>query len=121
VPVREALLLISRRYFELLMRNRKFAAMMLTDCHRDPEMAAAFQAVARPGFEAMLNLLNDGIARGELRPHDPAVSLRLFHGAIAWFFLTHEMLTPPLPACDPDAVVRGMVELVLCGVVAPER
>jgi len=116
VPIREALLLISRRYFELLMRNRKFATMMLTDCHRDPEMAAAFQDLARPGFEAILNLLNRGIARGELRPHDPTVSLRLLHGAIVWFFLSHETLSPALPACDPDAVVCQMVELALRGV-----
>jgi AcrR family transcriptional regulator len=116
VKVREALLLISRRYFELLMRNRKFATMMLTDCHRDPELAAAFQAIARPGFEEILNLLNAGIARGELRPHDPMVSLRLLHGAIVWFFLSHETLSPSLPACDPDAVVRGMIELALDGV-----
>lgn len=118
VPVREALLLISSRYFELLMRNRTFATMMLTDCHRDAEMAEAFQAVARPGFEAMLGLLNEGIARGELRPHDPSVSLRLLHGSIAWFFLTQELHSPPLPTRDPEAVVREMVELALHGVIA---
>jgi AcrR family transcriptional regulator len=116
VPIREALLLISRRYFELLMSNRKFATMMHTDCHRDPEMAAAFQAVARPGFEAMLNLLNEGIARGELRPHDPMLSLRLFHGAIAWFFLTHELLSPLLPVGNPSDFLHAMVELALDGV-----
>lgn len=120
-PVREALLQISRRYFELLMRNRKFATMMHTDCHRDAEIAAAFHATARPAFEAMLALLNEGIARGELRPHDPASSLRLLHGAIAWYFLTHETLSLPLPAGDPDTVVQGMVDLALDGLAVAER
>jgi AcrR family transcriptional regulator len=121
MPVREALLLISQRYFELLMANRKFAAMMHTDCHRDPEMAVAFQAIARPGLEAILGLLKEGIARGELRDHDPAVSLRLLHGAVAWFFLTQDLLSPPLPARDPVIVVQEMMELALRGLADPDR
>jgi AcrR family transcriptional regulator len=121
IPGRQALLHVSERYYELLVRHSKLATMIFTDAHRDPEMAQAFQEIARPGFEAMLALLNEQIAAGKLRRHDAVAGLRLLHGAIVWYFLTRDLYAPLLPPRDPERFVRAMVETLLSGIGPDER
>jgi TetR/AcrR family transcriptional regulator, cholesterol catabolism regulator len=118
LPVREALAAIVQRFYEVLQQNRTFVTMVFTDAHRDPELAEALEGVALRGFDAALEFMNERIARGELKPHDAQVSLRVLHHAIVWFFLSQATCETKLPPMAPEAFLRGVVEVVLDGVAA---
>ena len=117
-PVREALVQIGCRYLELLTRNRRFVLMLIIDAQRDPDMARIFDELSRPGLEAMLTLLEERVAAGDLRPHDTAMTLRFLHGSVLWFFLHQNRFSPPLPPMEAAPFVESLVATLLQGVGA---
>jgi AcrR family transcriptional regulator len=119
LPVREALKELAARFYELLRRNHKFVTMVFTHAPRDEELAEALEGISRRGLEMLLEFLNERIARGELRPHDPLISLRVMHHAIMWFFINGQMCgEPKMPPMEPDRFLCGVVDTVLDGIVA---
>jgi AcrR family transcriptional regulator len=118
VPAREALPRLGRRFLELLAANRDFVTMVHAEVHRDPAVAKVLAQTIAPAFQAGRQLIEERIAAGELRPHDPAVSLRLFHGSLFWFFLMQPKLSPPLPPMDAETFLRGAVDIMLEGIAA---
>jgi AcrR family transcriptional regulator len=120
LPAPEALYCIGKRLFALLSRNRKYVMMVTTQAQRDPQVARVLGQVMGRGFQPGLALIRKRIASGELRPHDPAITLRLLHGSLLWFFLTHEKLSPPLPKISANSFISGISEIVLNGIVAPK-
>jgi AcrR family transcriptional regulator len=115
-PVRDALLRVGLAMLDLLSRNRKFVVMMVAETQRDPEIAAELGRMISQGFHLGRTFFADRIERGELRPHDPTYSLRLFHHSLFWFFYLQEQLSPPLPVVDREQFVRGCVDLLMKGV-----
>jgi AcrR family transcriptional regulator len=119
VPAREAFTRLGRRFLEILTRNREFITMLHAEVHRDPAIAKVLAQTVTPVFQAGRLFVQERIAAGELRPHDPAVSLRLFHGSLFWFFLMQPKLSPPLPPMDAETFVRGAVDIIMEGIRCP--
>jgi len=122
LPVREALETLAHGFYSVLQRNRKFVTMVFTDAQRDPELAEALEGISHHGLQMVLDFMDERIERGELRPHDPTISVRLMHHAIIWFFLADQTCGSKIPAMagmEPETFLRGVVETVLNGIAAP--
>jgi AcrR family transcriptional regulator len=119
VPIREASLRIGLRLFELLSRNRKFVTMTVTESQQDSDVALALARVLQGGFQVIREFLEERIQAGELRCHDPLVTIRVLHGSILWFFLMQPRLSPVLPPMEPETFIRGAVETIMGGIAAP--
>jgi AcrR family transcriptional regulator len=115
VPVREALVQMGLRFIELVSRNRKYVTMIHTEAQRDPEVAQALSAFCTRGLDWAREFLESRIAKGELRPHDAAITIRLLHHGLLWFQVMEQTLSPPL---DGESFVRGAVDVVLTGIAA---
>lgn len=122
LPVREALVELARRFYDLMQRNRKFVTMVFSDAHRDPELAEALEGISGRGVQMTLEFLNERVARGELRPHHTLISLQLLHHTIVWYFLSGQTCPgamPEMPPIEPETFLRGIVDTVLDGIAAP--
>jgi AcrR family transcriptional regulator len=116
LPVREALVDLGRQFLRLLESKERFVRMVFSDAHRDPELAEALDGISNQGFEMTVQFLQERIDRGELKPHDPVVSLRLLHHTLVWYFLSRGVCEPAATATSPEVFVRDMVNVVLDGI-----
>jgi TetR/AcrR family transcriptional regulator, cholesterol catabolism regulator len=119
LPVREALVQLSIQFYDLLQRNRKFVTMVFSQAHRDEELSDALASISGRGFQLVLEFVQERIERGELRPHDAMISLRVLHHSIIWYFFMGQMCgAPKMPPIEPERYLRGVVDTVLDGVIA---
>jgi AcrR family transcriptional regulator len=116
LPVREALVELATRFLRLLERNEKFVRMVFTDARRDPELAEALDGISNRGFEMVMRFMQDRIDRGELKPHDPVVSIRVLHHATVWSFLAQGVCEPKMPPMPPETFLRQIVDIVMDGI-----
>lgn len=69
--------------------------VMLCESLVTPELSAAFQATSDAVISAVATHLRGRVARGELRRDlDPSTAASTLIGALLWFFLTHQELSP---------------------------
>jgi TetR/AcrR family transcriptional regulator, cholesterol catabolism regulator len=119
LPVREALVQLVTQFYELLQRNRKFVTMVFSQAHRDEELSDALASISGRGFQLVLEFVQERIERGELRPHDAMISLRVLHHSVIWYFFMGQMCgAPKMPPIEPERFLRGVVDTVLNGVIA---
>jgi AcrR family transcriptional regulator len=122
MPVRDALETLGLGFYDLLQRNRKFVTLVFTDAQRDPELAEALRGISDRGLQIVLDFMQERIARGELRPHDPLISVQIMHHAVIWYFLSGQASgssVPGMPIIAPEVFLRGVVNTVLNGIAAP--
>jgi AcrR family transcriptional regulator len=121
LPVREALVELATQFLRVLEGKEKFVRMVFTDAHRDEELAEALEGISNQGFEMTVQFLQERIDRGELKPHDPVVSLRLLHHTVVWSFLSRGVCEPKMHSKSPQTFLREMVDVVMDGIVANEE
>ena len=118
VPARTALVRLCRGLLNIYEERREFFTLVVIEIQRNPEVRQILGRVMAGGFEMARQFVADRIERGELRPHDPFVTVRMLQGPLFFYFLMQSRLSPPLPEVDPDQLIDAMVDTVLRGVQA---
>lgn len=118
LPAAAAYRHIGRRILRMLSANRRFFTMIVAEAQRDPEVARVFGETIGGALGRGQRFIGGRIAAGELRPHDPALSIRLYQGALFWFFLMQQTLAFAFPPVSEDDFLEGVVEILMHGVAA---
>jgi AcrR family transcriptional regulator len=105
----------------VLSRRAAIARLLIAEGHKHPELTAFyFEHVISHGIEAMRNLIDRGVARGEFRPTQlrefPQLLIAPVLTAVLWraLFERHRHL-------DTDALLRTHIELLTDAIRAPAR
>jgi len=106
-PVREVLLDLATRAYELLETKRLIIAVVAREAMTRPELQQRIFALQRIGIGLYVAYMRSRIAAGEVREHDPAVSARMLIGSMLALRLSD---APPgyVPAVV-DALLRGIL------------
>lgn len=118
LPLREAYTQLAHGHLEMLNRDRRFITWSFHEAQNDPEVAETLGSFIAEAMRAGTQFVQGRIDAGELRPHDPLVSLRLFQGSLFTYFLMEKNLSPPIPHVERETFVNGVVEIVLRGIAA---
>lgn len=115
LPVREALTHLLGGLLSLYEERRQFMTLIVTETQRNPEVQAVLGRILAGGMELARQFVVRRQERGELRQVDPTLVVRTLQGPIFFYFLMQARLSPPFPTLDRDALVNGVVDLVLHG------
>lgn len=118
LPLRQAYTQLAHGHLEMLNRDRRFITWSFHESQSDPEVALVIGTFIAEAMRAGTKFVQRRIDAGELRPHDPLVSLRLLQGSLFTYFLMEKNLSPPIPYVDRDTFVNEAVEIVLRGIAA---
>jgi AcrR family transcriptional regulator len=121
VPTREAFKAMCHGLLRLYLERRRFMVLMVTETQRNDEVAAILAGILSGAITKARAFVQDRIDRGELRPHDPMLTVRLLQGPIFFYFLMQPRLSPPLPALEADVLVNGIVDTVLHGLLVEQE
>lgn len=104
LPPEQFFRFIAHAYFDSFQRPgmAQLMRIFLSEVARMPEMGAAFSEAALPLVGLLTTYLEQQIARGTLRPHDPQVSARVFVGSLLVYALATRLF-PPLSVGLPDS------------------
>jgi AcrR family transcriptional regulator len=119
LPVREAFVNLGLGILALMEHNRKFITVVLTETQRGDDVVETASRLLGNTFRAGAAFVQSRIDNGELLPHEPLLTIRLFHGGLLFYFLMQDRLGLPLPeGTDRRGFVEGTVNILLAGILA---
>lgn len=119
-PIEEAWPALGQGFVQLCRRHRKFVAVAVSEAIRDDEVAAILDHFMGRCMERGRAFLQRRVDRGELRPHDVTVTMRLMQGSTLWFALMHGRLWSGLPEYTPEQFEDAVSGIVFQGIRARE-
>jgi AcrR family transcriptional regulator len=114
----ETLTEIAHAYLTMLHENAPFALMLRSEVERNPEVARVVGVVAKTVKELICRYLarqkREGVVRKDV---DAEVFARVFFSTLMEFFIAQHRLTPILHRLPPKRFVRGLVRLLVYGML----
>jgi AcrR family transcriptional regulator len=95
--------------------------LMMAEANNFPDLAQFYneEVIAR-GNGLISSVLVRGIARGDFRPHDPAVMTPVLTAPVLMLMMwTHSFLPCDMPALDPQAYMEAFIGMALGGLLPP--
>ncbi len=109
---------IAHAYLRMLWKNAAFALMLRSEVERNPEVAAVVGTTVRITKRLIYGYLRRQKRQGLIRADvDAEVFARVFFSALTEFFIAQHRLTPVLNKLPPKRFVRGLVRLLLYGML----
>ncbi len=106
-PAREVLTQMAERAYALIAERRDVVMLIVREVAVRSELQQGIRMLQSVAFSLFTRYLNARIAAGELRPHDPEVTVRMLIGSILALHLTNA----PVETCLPeviDTLLRGI-------------
>lgn len=94
--------------------------LMMAEANNFPDLAQFYneEVIAR-GNGLISSVLTRGLARGEFRPHDPAVMTHVLTAPVVMLMMwTNSFLPCDMPALDPQAYMQAFIGVTLGGLLA---
>jgi len=114
----ETLTEIAHAYLTMLHENAPFALMLRSEVERNPEVARVVGVVAKTVKELICRYLARQKRAGVIRKDvDAEVFARVFFSTLMEFFIAQHRLTPILHRLPPKRFVRGLVRLLVYGML----
>jgi TolC family type I secretion outer membrane protein len=114
----ETLTEIAHAYLTMLHENAPFALMLRSEVERNPEVARVVGVVAKTVKELICRYLARQKRAGVIRKDvDAEVFARVFFSTLMEFFIAQHRLTPILHRLSPKRFVRGLVRLLIYGIL----
>jgi len=114
----ETLTEIAHAYLAMLYENAPFALMLRSEVERNPEVARVVGVVAKTVKGLICRYLAGQKRAGVIRKDvDAEVFARVFFSALMEFFIAQHRLTPILHRLPPKRFVRGLVRLLVYGML----
>ena len=113
----EILDFVLRNRFELLKENRAPLQALLPQALTNQDLGRHFyQTLTLPALEVFEQVWQKQIERGNVRPFDPALMVRLFFAMFMGIVLL-DMLGDSMVQGDRESIIHQIVEVVLHGIL----
>lgn len=106
-PAREVMTQMAERAYALIAERRDVVILILREVAVRSELQQGIRMLQSVAFNLFARYLNARIAAGELRPHDPEVTVRMLVGSILALHLTNAPAEMYLPDVV-DTLLRGI-------------
>ncbi|MFQ5612820.1 MAG: TetR/AcrR family transcriptional regulator [Anaerolineae bacterium] len=111
---------ILRNRFELLERNRTRMQALIPQIINDPDLRSHFwQTVARPTLAVFERVWQAQAEKGQIRPVNPRILVRLLIGMFLGVALL-DMLEDPVAGGDKEPIIDDSLDIILRGLLPRE-
>ncbi len=118
---RDALLLVARSFFEIMMQRKELIRIMHGEILRSAKSNPIFESFIDETLRTMASCFRLFQKKGTLRRFNPEIAARAFLGLFISFFLMEEVFRKKsMSAKDRDGILREFVEIFIRG-TEPER